>query len=173
MRSVISIAVIAVSLVLTGCAEMEKPVEIRLTEPAKPAQATTERQRFDGATAQQEAQAASQVYTTRILTEENKELRKQIDELTAEKEALMEDNQVLEKRAVLLKENLAQTEKELEEANELLIDMRMELDKWKENVLGYREELRTVHTEQLRALAKILKLMGAEMVQQEQQSEGQ
>jgi len=62
----------------------------------------------------------------------------------------------------VMRVNLKTAETELSDANELLIEMRKELDSWKTNVLGFREESNYVHKEQLKALVKILKLLGAE-----------
>jgi uncharacterized protein YeaO (DUF488 family) len=56
------------------------------------------------------------------------------------------------------------TEKELAEANEFLQQMHVELNKWKSDVLGFREEMRQAQQAQLEALAKILRVLGAEPV---------
>ena len=61
-----------------------------------------------------------------------------------------------------MSDNLKTAEKELSDANELLIEMRKELNSWKTNVLGFRDESNYIHKEQLKALVKILKLLGAE-----------
>jgi len=58
---------------------------------------------------------------------------------------------------------LAQAEKELKEANDMLIDMRIELNNWKMDVLGFREEIRNADKAQLEALLKILKTLGGDI----------
>ena len=68
-----------------------------------------------------------------------------------------------------MKLNLETAEKELADANEMLIEMRKELDNWKTNVLSFREESNYIHKEQLKALVKILKLLGAEQIELEEE----
>ncbi len=69
-----------------------------------------------------------------------------------------------DKIAALQAENV-RLKQELQEANDLLVDVRQENAKWKENVLGYRDELRQAHQVELEALLKVLKLLGGEVVQ--------
>lgn len=59
-----------------------------------------------------------------------------------------------------LKTQLAVTQKELADANDLLREMRQGLDKWKSDVLGFREEMRTAQKAELEAMIKILTLLG-------------
>jgi len=61
-----------------------------------------------------------------------------------------------------LKAQLSQTQKELEEANEFLQKMHVELNQWKADVLGFRDEMRKAEAAQLQALGKILRILGAE-----------
>ena len=64
-------------------------------------------------------------------------------------------------KVAVLEAQLATTREELEGANELLILMRDEIDKWKADVLGFREEMRKAQNAQMRALGQVLKLLGA------------
>ena len=98
----------------------------------------------------------------RSWTEKYKELKSKNVNLKKLNDELSTDNKRLMKRFDAMNANLKITEKELSDANELLIEMRKELDGWKANVLGYREDINEVHKEQLMALIKILKLLGAE-----------
>lgn len=61
-----------------------------------------------------------------------------------------------------LKSQLELAHKELSEANQMLVDMRRELEGWKTNVLGFREEMREAQKSQMEALRKVLILLGAE-----------
>ena len=61
-----------------------------------------------------------------------------------------------------LQAELAQCQKELKDATSLLVEMRSDLDDWKANVLGYRDEMRKAQQTQLDATAKVLKLLGGE-----------
>jgi len=91
-----------------------------------------------------------------------KELKEQNDQLKKRNGELTTDNTRLMERFDVMRVNIKTAETELSDANELLIEMRKELDSWKTNVLGFREESNYVHKEQLKALVKILKLLGAE-----------
>ncbi|MBW8014796.1 MAG: hypothetical protein FVQ82_01295 [Planctomycetes bacterium] len=95
-------------------------------------------------------------------TEKYKEFKSKNELLEKLNAELTTDNERLVKRFDAMSANLKITEKELSDANELLIEMRKELDGWKANVLGFREEINEVHKEQLKALVRILKLLGAE-----------
>jgi len=61
-----------------------------------------------------------------------------------------------------LEAKLKQTQKELGEANELLIEMLTELNTWKSNILGFRGEMRDAAKAQLEALLKVLEILGGE-----------
>jgi len=104
---------------------------------------------------------------SRQWAQKNEELTRQLAQLKEKNTELYDDNKRLRDRHKMMTEDLERTEKELTEANELLIEMRKELDGWKTNVLGFREEINHVHKEQLQALIKIMKLLGAEYVEQE------
>jgi chromosome segregation ATPase len=90
------------------------------------------------------------------LSEEASLLRQQNHEAVAK-------NQQLENQVASLQAQLDQTQKELTEANDMLIEMRVELNNWKMNILGYRDEMRDAETAQLEALLKILKALGGEV----------
>ena len=89
------------------------------------------------------------------------------EELAAERQkrqALDAENPELKGQVARLKAQLAQAEKELSDANRLLLDMRIELGKWKHDVLGFRDEMREARKAELQGLAQILKVLGAEEV---------
>jgi chromosome segregation ATPase len=79
-------------------------------------------------------------------------------------------NQQLKNQLVALEAQLQQTQKELTEANDVLIEMRIELNNWKTDILGFRDEMRDAETEQLRALLKILEVLGGEAKAESDQS---
>jgi hypothetical protein len=76
---------------------------------------------------------------------------------------MMAKNQQLNDQIVELEAQLKQAQKELNEANELLIEMRIELNRWKSNILGFQDEMRNAQTVQLEALFKILRLLGGQV----------
>jgi uncharacterized coiled-coil DUF342 family protein len=72
-------------------------------------------------------------------------------------------NQQLKEQTAAIETQLQQAQKELAEANDLLIEMRVELNNWKSNILGFREEMREAETAQLEALLRILKVLGGQV----------
>jgi hypothetical protein len=60
---------------------------------------------------------------------------------------------------------MKQTKKELNEANNFLQEMQLELNQWKGDVLGFRDEMRRAQKSQLDALSRILRILGAETAQ--------
>jgi len=90
---------------------------------------------------------------------------KLVEEMTALKadnQRLTGENQLLKDQLTPCRSNLTQTQKELAEANDLLIEMRIELNNWKSNILGFRDEMRNADNAQLDALVKILEVLGGQ-----------
>jgi len=52
-----------------------------------------------------------------------------------------------------------------------MIEMRIELNNWKTNILGFREEMRDADTAQLQALLRILNILGGEIKAESAQHE--
>ncbi|MBW7990107.1 MAG: hypothetical protein FVQ84_08860 [Planctomycetes bacterium] len=90
------------------------------------------------------------------LSEETAVLRQQNRDLT-------NANQLLEEQVVALDAKLQQAQKELSEANDVVIAMQIELNSWKTDILGFRDEIRNAETAQLEALLKILTVLGGEV----------
>jgi chromosome segregation ATPase len=90
------------------------------------------------------------------LSEEAAALRRQNQQATAL-------NEELRNQAATLRSQLEQTQKELAQANDLLIEMRIELNNWKADILGFRDEMRKAETAQLETLFKILKVLGGQV----------
>jgi len=82
--------------------------------------------------------------------------------LQQEKQDLITKNIQLKDQNAALRTELQQTQKELTEANDLMIEMRIELNNWKTNILGFRDEMRDADSAQLQALLRILKVLGGE-----------
>ena len=90
------------------------------------------------------------------LSEETAVLRQQNRDLTG-------TNQLLEEQVLALDAQLQQAQKELSEANDVVIAMQIELNSWKNDILGFRDEIRDAETAQLEALLKILTVLGGEV----------
>lgn len=89
------------------------------------------------------------------LSDETVTLRERNQQLEADNLHLLQQIETLETK-------LAQTQKELGEANDLLIEMLTELNNWKSSILGFRGEMREAAKAQLEALLKVLEILGGE-----------
>lgn len=91
--------------------------------------------------AQLTAKAADMRDTNQELSQENEQLMLQLADLTAK---------------------LKQAQSELANSNGLLMDLMGELSVWKQEILGFRHEMRKADNAQLEALLKILEGLGGE-----------
>jgi septal ring factor EnvC (AmiA/AmiB activator) len=143
-------AAAAILLHFAGCGS-NSPTRTDLQLGSAPSQSSTEPQ---GTTAVESAIAISDKYAK--LSEEAAALRQN-------KQTLEAENHKLETDLKNCGEQMAQTQKELTQANDLLVQTRLELNNWKNDVLGFRGEMRDAEKAQLETLYKILKLMGGEV----------
>lgn len=96
------------------------------------------------------------------LSEKYARLSDQTVTLRQENQRLANENENLRQQVASLDSRLKQTQKELTEANNLLIEMLDELNTWKSNILGFRGEMRDAAKAQLEALLKVLEILGGE-----------
>jgi septal ring factor EnvC (AmiA/AmiB activator) len=97
------------------------------------------------------------------LSQKCAELSGQLTALQEEKRNLTTENATFKVQLAALEPKLQQAQKELGEANDLLMEMRLELNNWQNDVLGFRSEMRDADQAQLDALLKILMLLGGEI----------
>lgn len=83
--------------------------------------------------------------------------------LREENQRLKSENENFQQQVASLEARLKQTQKELSEANDLLIEMLTELNTWKSNILGFRGEMREAAKAQLEALLKVLEILGGKV----------
>jgi predicted nucleic acid-binding Zn-ribbon protein len=83
--------------------------------------------------------------------------------LRQENQKLIAENRRFRDRIAVLEPELRQAKKELDEANDFLIEMRIELNNWKADILGFRDEIRNADKAQLEALLRILEVLGGEV----------
>jgi len=169
MRYGVLAALVIISVLLTGC---ELPNEYTIGRPAtEPDQTIPDpspividqtpekmQKRFDptiqgGDDSEQDDVEWARRYEE--LSIGNNGLREANNELTLE-------NTQLKQQVNSLESELEQTHKDLAEANEFLAQMHLELNKWKTDVLGFRQEIRQAQQVQMEALGKILRILGAE-----------
>ena len=91
--------------------------------------------------------------------------------LRQEKQELVAENRLLKEQFAPCQKDLEQTQKELAQANDLLLETRLELNNWKTSILGYRDEMRQADSAQLEALLKILTILGGEVKQESARNE--
>jgi L-2-hydroxyglutarate oxidase LhgO len=160
------------TFLLPGCTVTKEPGKFTLQTgpvqamPYQPPQQANEQQpatsvekRFiesalQGPTAVESAIELSEKYAQ--VSEEAALLRQKNQELTAK-------NLQFKDRLAAMDIQLQQTQKELNQANDLLIEMRVELNNWKTNIIGFRGEMRNAEKAQLEALLKILEILGGEI----------
>ncbi|MCF7954401.1 MAG: hypothetical protein K9M75_01230 [Phycisphaerae bacterium] len=159
----------AVTIVLSGCNvnipdEMVPEAFIEPTQNAKQPGpvAVSDKKRFTS-----NVDNESRYDDIRSWAEKNKELKSENTHLKKLNDELAADNERLVKRFDSMKANLETAEKELADANQMLIEMTKDLANWKADVLSFREESNYVHKEQLKALVRIMILLGAEDIDSE------
>lgn len=159
MVRIIGFVVAAMVFGASGCADLREGYK-GLTEPEPVVAAPDyDERKFDAATAQQEQSAVENAIE---LSRKYAQATEELGRCRLENERLAADNAGLKNEMQRLNKELTQAENELSEANRLLLDMRVELGKWKHDVLGFRKEMRQAEQAQLEALAKVLQLLGAE-----------
>jgi chromosome segregation ATPase len=97
------------------------------------------------------------------LSQKYAKLSEETATLDQENQDLITRNRQIKDLNTALKAQLQQTQKELTEANNLMIEMRIELNNWRTDILGFRDEMRDADTTQLQALLRILKILGGEV----------
>jgi chromosome segregation ATPase len=168
-KKINSIVILLVSIfLLSGCSPAQRPQEPAVESfPIERQQNDSIAKRFqepasEGTTVVESAMKLSEDYTR--LTKEAAMLWQQNEEYAAK-------NRQLNEQVVSLETQLRQAQKELAEANGLLIDMRVELNNWKNDILGFRDEMRQAETAQLETLLRILKVLGGQVATESARAE--
>ena len=161
------IATAALLMAAAGCNSPDDPLKMLTTNemapppgPAMQIEQTPEdiQRRFQADSEERTGAVQSAVLWAQRYEEmslRNNELREQNSKLFLENNQLRHDAEKLQMA-------LDTARRELAEANAFLQQMHVELNQWKSDVLGYRDEMRQAQRAQLEALAKILRLLGAE-----------
>jgi len=141
----------------SGCPVPEEPAE-SIVLPAKDRPSESVAKRFQEPASKGTTAVASAIE----LSEKYAKLSNEVALLRQENLDLITRNQQFKDRIVFIESQLQRSQKELNEANDLLIEMRIELNNWKTDVLGFRDEMRDAEKAQLEALLKILVVLGGE-----------
>lgn len=153
-------------LALTGCVRIVDdpiPVEHRMAPAGEPRMVLEQDDRkMAGRYIDPEQDPRGGVENALQWSRKYEELSMKAEKLREENTQLKLENNDLKIKLAQTQEELDRTNKELAEANEFLQELQLELTEWKSDVLGFRGEIRDAQAAQLEALAKILKLLGAE-----------
>ena len=168
-KKIISLVILLVPIfLLPGCSSTQKPTDLAVEYvPVERQQNDSIANRFqepasEGPTVVESAMKLSGEYVK--LTREAAVLQQQNEDFIAQ-------NRQLNEQVVSLDAQLRQAQKELAEANSLLIEMRVELNNWKADILGFRDEMRNAETAQLETLLRILKVLGGQVTSESARAE--
>jgi chromosome segregation ATPase len=145
--------------VFAGCQAQQKQGKADLNPDSDRRQTDTAQKRFQGA----DSGSQTAVDAAIKLAQEYAELSDKMAQLQKKNQELAIENARLKDHIAVLEPELQQTKKELDEANNLLIQMRIELNNWKTDILGFRDEIRQADKAQLQTLLKILEVLGGEI----------
>ena len=157
--TMLSLILSALTVLCAGCT-VEKPIQVVL----KPGPSVG---LIKQANASKRFQDSSQEGPTAVesameLSAKYAKLTEQMVAVKEKNQQLISENQRLKDRLVPCDAQLKQAQKELTEANDLLIEMRIELNNWKIDILGFRNEMREANKAEIEALIKILRVLGGE-----------
>jgi chromosome segregation ATPase len=161
-KKIISLVVLLIPMLLLGCSSSQQPEELAVNATVVDEQqneAIAKRFQPPGPETQTVAESAVK------LSSEYSRLNQEAALLRQQNMDLITKNRQLNEQVASLDGRLQQTQKELTEANRLLIDMRVELNNWKADILGFREEMRTAESAQLETLLRILKVLGGQVTE--------
>ena len=151
---------LVVVFLLPSCSSTQEPADIAVNSAAiESPQNDSIAMRFQ----HQNPEGPTVVESAMKLSGEYSRLNQEAALLRQQNEDLIAKNRQLNGQVVSLDAHLQQTQKELAEANGLLIEMRVELNNWKADILGFREEMRNAETAQLETLLRILKVLGGQV----------
>jgi chromosome segregation ATPase len=149
----------ALMFVFTGCQRSQQKAEEALKQQAEQNESVSKRFQTPAAT----ASSGTPIDSALKLAQDYASLSQKYADLQAEHLELKVENGKLKERLEVLQPELIQTKKELDEANKLVVDMRLELNNWKADTLGFRDEMRAADKVQLETLLKILQTLGGEV----------
>ncbi len=166
MKTIVKLALMAL-IPAAGCNVVEERIIYESSQAPAAAQPNTTPQpnaeiigrRFVDTDRQDDAVQSAVTWANKYkeVVEQNAELRDKQNQLFVE-------NTELKQQLKATQADLQRTQTELKEAGDFLQEMHVELNKWKADVLGFRDEMRQAQKAQLQALGRILQILGAEPV---------
>ena len=154
---------------LSSCSGSKGPIEIVFppTGPPERPRSSAVEKRFQRSI----PQGPTTVETVIDLSKKHAKLAEEAASLRQEKLNFITENNLLKEQIADSRAQLQQTQKELTEANDLLIEMTIELNNWKTNIVGFQKEMRKADTAQLQALLKIFEILGGEVKTESDQAQ--
>jgi len=167
-KKIISLMILLVPVfLLSSCSSSQQPADLAVNSAAVESPQSyrllTENDSIAKRFRQQDPEGPTVVESAMKLSSEYSRLNQEAALLRQQNEDLIAKNRRLNEQVSSLDAQLQQTQKELAEANGLLIEMRVELNNWKADILGFREEMRNAETAQLETLLRILKVLGGQV----------
>lgn len=163
----VSLSLSALIFMLAGCLETQESVRTTI----KPSHANYQSEAMSKRFQSNPQDSTSAIDSAIKLAQKNSELSEKMTVLNQKNHELIAENQNLKDRLTTLEPELKQVNKELTDANDLLIKMTIELNNWKTDILGFREEIRDADKAQLNSLLKILKVLGGEVTTEASQNQ--
>jgi uncharacterized coiled-coil DUF342 family protein len=154
-------SLLSVNLLMSGCAAPQWPTEVVL-QPA-PASTAAQQNASNAKRFQDTSKESTVVESAMELSEKYAKLLEEAAKLRTENQKFAEENKYLKEQLASCQSQLEHTQKELAEATDMLTEMRVELNNWKNDILGFRSEMREAEKAQLEALLKILNILGGEV----------
>lgn len=164
MNQVIKMVCVLAAAMLTGCINLPGRPAAEVTTQTGELAPRAEYLSAAAVEATDERQGETAVESALIWSEKYSEAVEKLVIMQQENRQLTEANRAWSDQNAKLQQEFEQCRTELEQANEMLLEMRSELDKWKKNVLGFRHEMRQAQETQLIALRRVLKLLGADVL---------
>ena len=147
---------------LPGCITLEEqpqPQSVTPSELPKTPQDDSVAKRFQ----ESEQKGPSAIETAIDMAKKHAMLSEQVVELRQQNKELATQNEKHEAQIEAANAKLLRTEKELKQANDMLISMQIELNNWKSDILGFRDEMRQADNAQIKALLDIFKTLSGDI----------
>jgi ABC-type Fe3+-citrate transport system substrate-binding protein len=167
-KMIILVLLLVPIFLVSGCSSSQKPEELTVESvPVERQQNDSIAKRFQ----EQASESPTVVESAMKLSGEYARLTREAAELQQQNEDYIAKNRQLNEQVASLDAQLQQAQKELAQANNLLIEMRVELNNWKADILGFRNEMRDAETAQLETLLRILKVLGGQVTTESARAE--
>ena len=162
----IALCLLTAALISSGCSIPQTPLAYTHMTGFEPRyQSSSVEKRFEEPSSEK-----SNVKSIIELSEKYAMLSKETASLKQNNQQLSSENENLKENIVTLEAKLTKSNTELTQANKLLMEMVVELNNWKANIIGFRDEIRAAETTQLKALFDILKALGGQVGREPDQS---